>query len=146
MNAPSPTGNSTAPKPMPFRIVVVEDHPLMRKSLVECLEREPDLTVCGQAENATDALAMITSLQPNLVVTDIHLKTSSGLELIQSLRVRSPMIPLIATTMFDTGRTERLARAAGAAEFVCKQAGPEKLVATIRAVLKTDHSPEDQVA
>lgn len=131
---------------MKHRIFVVEDHPLMRRSLVESLDRETDLTVCGQAEDASQALALIASLEPDLVLTDIHLKSSSGLDLIKSLQTRNPPIPVIATTMFDTHRTERLARTAGASEFVSKQAGPEKLIAAIRQVLKTVHSSKDQAA
>ncbi len=119
------------------RVFVIEDHPLMRRSLVEAIERESDLTVCGQAENAQEALASILSLQPDIVLTDIRLKSSSGLDLIKALRVNSPALPVIAITMFDVRRNERLARAAGAVGFVSKQDGPEKLVATVHELLKT---------
>lgn len=118
------------------RVLVVEDHPLMRRSIVEALEREPDLAVCGQADDTRTALAAIASLQPDLVLTDIQLKSSSGLDLIKTLRARTPELPVVAATMFNVNQTERLARAAGAAGFVSKQLGPEKLVATIRAALK----------
>lgn len=107
----------------------------MRRSIVEALEREPDLAVCGQAEDAQEALAAIASLQPDLVLTDIQLKSSSGLDLIKALHAQSPTLPVVATTMFDVRRTERLARAAGASGFASKQDGPEKLVATVHQVL-----------
>ena len=68
------------------RVFLVEDHPLMRRSITEAIEREPDLTVCGQAEDAPAALAAILSLPPDIVLTDIQLKSSSGLDLIKSLR------------------------------------------------------------
>lgn len=108
----------------------------MRRSVVEAIEREADLTVCGQAEDAQEALAAIVSLQPDIVLTDIQLKSSSGLDLIKALHAHSPALPIIATTMFDVRRNERLARAAGATGFVSKQDGPEKLVATVHEVLK----------
>ena len=108
----------------------------MRKSLIEAIEREPDLAVCGQAEDAQEALAAIGSLQPDIVLTDIQLKNSSGLDLIKALRARSPALPVIVTTLFDVHRNERLARAVGAAGFVPKENGPAKLIATIREVLK----------
>ena len=108
----------------------------MRRSIVEALEREPDLTVCGQAGDAPEALAAIESLQPDLVLTDIQLKSSSGLDLIKNLRALSPALRIIATTMFDVRRTERRARAAGASGFVSKQDGPEKLIATVHEMLK----------
>lgn len=110
----------------------------MRRSLVEAIERETDLTVCGQAEDAQEALAAIQSLQPDIVLTDIQLKSSSGLDLIKSLHAHSPALPVIATAMFDVRRSERLARAAGAAGFVSKQDGPEKLISTVHQLLKTD--------
>lgn len=108
----------------------------MRRSLVEALEREPDLAVCGQAEDAQEAFAAIVSLQPDIVLTDIQLKSSSGLDLIKALRAQSSALPIIATTMFDGRRNERLARLAGASDFASKQEGPEKLIATVRNVLR----------
>lgn len=119
-----------------MRLFITEDHPLMRRSIVEAIEREPDWTVCGQAEDAPEALAAILSLQPDLVLTDIQLKSSSGLELIKCLCAQAPALPVVATTMFDVQRNERLARAAGAAGFVSKHDGPEKLIATIHKALK----------
>ena len=104
------------------RVFLVEDHPLMRRSIVEAIQREPDLTVCGQAEDAPAVLA-IMSLQPDIVLTDIQLKSSSGLDLIKALRARLPALPIVATTMFDVRRNERLARAAGATGFVSKEDG-----------------------
>ena len=118
------------------RVFLVEDHPLMRRSIAEAIEREPDLTVCGQAEDAATALTAIQSLPPDIVLTDIRLKSSSGLDLIQSLRVRLPALSIVATTMFDAKQIERLARAAGASAFVSKENGPEKMIAVLRGVLE----------
>ena len=118
------------------KVFVIEDHPLMRRSLVEAIEREPDLTVCGQAEDAQEAFAAIVSRQPDIVQTDLQLKSSSGLDLIKELRAKAPALPVIATTMFNVRRNERLARAAGASGFVAKQDGPDKLVAAVHELLK----------
>src|SRR6266545_7250825 len=128
---------------MKSRVFIIEDHPLMRRSIVEAIEREADLTVCGQAEDAQEALAAIVSLQPDIVLTDIQLKSSSGLDLIKSLHVHSPALPVIATTMFDVRRSERLARAAGAAGFVSKQDGPEKLIAALHDLLKAGKQKDE---
>lgn len=122
---------------MKNRVFVIEDHPLMRRSIVEAIERESDLTVCGQAEDAKEALAAIASLRPDVVLTDIQLKSSSGLDLIKELHAHAPALPVIATTMFDVRRNERLARAAGASAFVAKQDGPDKLVAAVHDLLKS---------
>ena len=93
--------------------------------------------VCGEAEYTPEAQVAIMSLQPDLVLTDIQLKSSNGLELIKDLHAQVPALPVVATTMFDLNRNERLARAAGAAGFASKQDGPEELIATIQAVLKS---------
>ena len=139
-----PTGeavNATKPatnRGMKIKVFVIEDHPLMRRSLVETIEREADLTVCGQAEDAKEALAAIGSLRPDIVLTDIQLKCSSGLDLIKSLHAQTPTLPIIATTMFGVHHNERLARAAGASGFVAKQDGPVKLIEIVREALKKD--------
>lgn len=125
------------------KVFVIEDHPLMRRSIVQALEREPNLTVCGEAEDVEEAVAAIESLHPDIVLTDIQLKSSSGLDLIRILRAQSPTLPVVATTMFDVRRTERLARAAGASGFASKQDGPEKLIATVLEVLKTRTEPDE---
>jgi len=121
---------------MKNRVFVIEDHPLMRRSIVEAIERESDLAVCGQAEDAQEAFDAIVTSRPDVVLTDIQLKSSSGLDLVKALHARSPALPVVATTMFDVRRSERLARAAGAVGFVSKQDGPEKLIATVHEVLK----------
>jgi DNA-binding NarL/FixJ family response regulator len=128
---------------MKSRVFVIEDHPLMRRSLVEAIERESDLTVCGQAEEAKEAFAAIVALQPDLVLTDIQLKSSNGLDLIKDLRAHAPTLPVIATTMFDVQRTARLARAAGASAFVAKQDGPGRLIEVVRESLK-DQKPRHE--
>ena len=121
---------------MKIRVFVVEDHPLMRRSLIEAIEREADLTVCGQAEDAQAAYAAVVSVQPDIVLTDIQLKSSSGLDFIKAIRAHAPALPVVATTMFDVQRTERLARAAGASAFVAKQDGPGRLIEVVRSSLK----------
>jgi DNA-binding NarL/FixJ family response regulator len=123
---------------MKSRVFVIEDHPLMRRSLVEAIERETDLTVCGQAEDAQAALAAVVSARPDIVLTDIQLKSSSGMDFIKAIRAHDADLPVIATTMFDVQRMERLARAAGASAFVAKQDGPVKLIEAVRNSLRAN--------
>jgi DNA-binding NarL/FixJ family response regulator len=129
---------------MKIRVFVIEDHPLMRRSLVDAIERETDLTVCGQAENAEEAFAAVASVRPDIVLTDIQLKSSSGLDFIKAIRAHSPKLPVVATTMFDVPRTERLALAAGASAFVAKQDGPGKLIEVVRDSLRKDHARRER--
>jgi DNA-binding NarL/FixJ family response regulator len=123
---------------MKSRVFVIEDHALMRRSLVDAIERETDLMVCGQAEDALSAMAAVVSVRPDIVLTDIQLKGSSGLDFIKAIRAQDPELPIVATTMFDVKRTERLARAAGASSFVAKQDGPGKLIEVVRDSLRAN--------
>ena len=116
----------------------------MRRSLVDAIDRETDLTVCGQAEDAEEAFAAVVSVQPDIVLTDIQLKSSSGLDFIKAIRAWTPELPVVATTMFDVQRTERLARAAGASAFVAKQDGPGKLIEVVRDSLKKDKARHER--
>jgi len=134
MNKNAHMSAPAGPRDPKRRVFIVEDHPLMRRSIVEAILREPDLTVCGQAEDVPEVLTVV-SLQPDVVLTDLQLKSSSGLDLIKALRERLPALPIVATTMFDVRRNERLARAAGASGFVSKENGPDQLVTIIREVL-----------
>ena len=140
---PNPARASDNQQRIKNRVFIVEDQPLMCRSIAEAIEREPDLTVCGQAEDVSAAMAAVLSLPPDVVLTDIQLKSSSGLDLIKSLRSRLPALPIVATTMFDVQRTERLVRAAGASAFVHKGDGPDQLIAVIRGVLKLGERDEN---
>ena len=129
---------------MKIRVFVIEDHPLMRRSLVEAIERETDLMVCGQAEDANEALTAVIAVRPDIVLTDIQLKWSNGLDFIKAIRAHAPALPVVATTMFDVLRTERLARLAGASAFVAKQDGPSRLIEVIRESLNGQKPPPER--
>jgi DNA-binding NarL/FixJ family response regulator len=118
------------------RIFVVEDQPVVRAGIVETLNREKDLAVCGEAEDAEPALSGIQQTSPDLVLTDIKLKSSSGIALIRELRHRHPRLAVVGMTMLDPIRYEKQARAAGADQFVVKQEGAGKILEAIRDALK----------
>lgn len=117
-------------------IFVVEDQAAVREGIVECLNREVDLTVCGEADDVQPALTAIEITRPDLVLTDLKLKSSHGLQLIRELRRLYPALPIVAMTMFDPIGCERQALAAGASGFAVKQEGAEKLTAIIRTALQ----------
>ena len=71
-----------------IRIMIVDDHPIFRQGLTELINRQQDLTVCGEAEDAPEAMRSIKRQKPDMVVTDISLKTTNGLELIKDMRVQ----------------------------------------------------------
>ena len=120
---------------MKTKVFIVEDHPAVRQGIVETINREATLCVCGEAEDVQPALAAIETIQPDLVLADIQLKSSNGLDLIRALHERFPSLPVIAMTMFDPVRYERQARAAGAVAFVVKQEGADKMLEIIQDVL-----------
>jgi len=118
-----------------MKVFIVEDHPAVRQGIVETINREAALCTCGEAEDVQPALAAIETSQPDLVLADIQLKSSNGLDLIRALHERFPSLPVIAMTMFDPVRYERQARAAGAVAFIVKQEGADKMLEVIRGVL-----------
>ena len=117
------------------RILIVDDHPVVREGLVQQLDREPDFEVCAQADNASQALEIVDRIKPDLVLADINLPGRSGLELIREIRVIAPKTPVLVLSMHDESVfAERVLRAGGRG-YVSKQAGPEKLAKAIRQVL-----------
>lgn len=117
------------------RILIVDDHPVVREGLVQQLGREPDLEVCAQADSASQALEAAEQTSPDLVLADINLPGRSGLELIRDLRAVAPRLPVLVLSMHDEiVFAERVLRAGGRG-YVSKQAGPEKLAQAIRRVL-----------
>jgi DNA-binding NarL/FixJ family response regulator len=117
------------------RILIVDDHAIMRDGLAEVINREPDLEVCGQAGDAFAALDLAASAKPDLAVVDINIGGKNGLELIKDLHVQHPQIVILALSAHDeTLYAERVLRAGGRG-YVMKSEGSERLVAAIRQVL-----------
>lgn len=120
------------------RIFLVEDHPITRAGFTALIRREPDLEVCGEADNASTALSLIEKLRPALVVTDITLKTSNGLELIKNIRALIPDQRIIALSMHDEALYAERALRAGAQGYLMKKEAAEKIVPAIRMILSGD--------
>ena len=123
------------PKPHATRIMLVDDHPVVREGLAESIERENDLTVCAQAEERSEALGLLETTQPDLVIVDLMLKNSSGLELIKDIHVRWPRVLLLVVSMHDENLyAERVLRA-GAQGFITKQEATRDILRALRRVL-----------
>jgi DNA-binding NarL/FixJ family response regulator len=117
------------------RILIVDDHPIMRQGIAQLIEHEPDLLVCGEAEQASDALQKAIELKPDLMLVDITLPDKSGLELIKDIQFALPNLPVLVLSMHDEGLyVERVLRAGGRG-YVMKQEGGKKLMEAIRQVL-----------
>lgn len=117
------------------KIFLVDDHPLVREWLTNLIQQQPDLAVCGEAESAPEALAAVLANKPDLVVVDINLKNSSGLELIKDLQRQNP-VPVLVLSMHDESLyAERVFRA-GARGFVNKSETAHKVIEAIHRVLE----------
>jgi DNA-binding NarL/FixJ family response regulator len=118
------------------KIVIVDDHPIVRQGLKELINHETDLTVCGQAGDAHQAMEIIKSLGPDMVIVDITLKEKNGMELIKDIKVQYPNLPVLALSMHDETLYAERAIRAGARGYIMKQQATEKVVAAIRKVLR----------
>jgi DNA-binding NarL/FixJ family response regulator len=117
------------------RVLIVDDHPMMRQGLAQLIGAEPDLAVCGEAENAEHALDAINNLKPDLVLADISLPGKNGLELIKDFQAIKPSLPVLIISMHDESLyAERVLRAGGRG-YIMKQEGGKKLMLAIRQVL-----------
>ena len=117
------------------RILVVDDHAVVREALTKLVEAESDLAVCGEAENAAKALEAVEKQQFDLAIVDIAQAGASGVELIEKLRSRSPRMVVIMLSMHDGPLYAQRALKAGAAGYVAKYEAAEKIITAIRQVL-----------
>ena len=117
------------------RILIVDDHPMMRQGLAQLVNAEPDLTVCCEADTARQAFEVIRQNQPDLALVDISLPDKSGLELIKDVHAMFPSLPVLVVSMHDESLyAERVLRAGGRG-YVMKQEGGKVLMQAIRQVL-----------
>ena len=120
----------------PARILLVDDHPVIRMALRQLFADLPDLAVCGEADSMEAALNAVSSLKPDLAIVDLSLRGVDGLELIRRLRALDPRFPTVVFSMFEEETFAELAFTAGASAYVMKQDAPTKLIRAIREALK----------
>jgi DNA-binding NarL/FixJ family response regulator len=117
------------------RVVIVDDHPLFRERLSELINHEPDMEVCGEAEDARRAIELIRNTSPDLAIVDITLKESSGLELIKNIRELPTAVPVLVLSMHDESLYAERALRAGAAGYITKHESAENVLLAVRRVL-----------
>ncbi len=118
------------------RILLVDDHPMVRERLAEIINLEADLRVCGEAADHHGALASIAAQEPDLIVIDLTLKKSHGLDLIKDIRVRYPKLAMLVVSMHEESLyAERVIRA-GARGYITKQEATRTILLAIREILK----------
>jgi DNA-binding NarL/FixJ family response regulator len=117
------------------RIFLVDDHPIVRQGLAQLINNELDLAVVGQGEEAYESLRALAQARPDLVMVDISLKDSDGIELLKEIKARSPKLPVLMLSMHDESLYAERALRAGASGYIMKQESPKTLLAAIRTVL-----------
>jgi len=128
------------------RILIVDDHPIVRQGLTELINQEDDLVVCEQAEDATEAIGIIKKLKPDMAIVDISLKETSGMELIKDIKVQYPDVVTLALSMHDESLYAERALRAGAKGYVMKAEATEKVVTAIRKILSGQIYVSDRMA
>jgi DNA-binding NarL/FixJ family response regulator len=128
------------------KVLVVDDHPLVRERIAELINEEPDLVVCGEAEDVRQALKAVADLKPDLAVVDITLKDSYGIELIKQLKELYPDLPTLVLSMHDESMYGERALRAGAKGYLTKQEATKKVVDAIRRILRGEIYVSDSLA
>jgi DNA-binding NarL/FixJ family response regulator len=132
--------DDTADTPSLFRtrILLVEDHPLMRQAVKETLDQEPDLFVCGEAADEATAMQLLKTALPHIVLLDLSLGDGNGLDLTRWIVKAAPHVRVLVLSMHDENLYAERAIRAGARGYIHKRAGPDTIVAAVRKVLAGD--------
>ena len=119
----------------PTRILLVDDHPLVREGVANLIRQQPDLQVCGEAASEALALQLIGTTRPDVAVVDLSLEAGSGLELIKSIKAMHPGVAMLALSMHDESLYAERALRAGARGYLMKREAAKKVIQGIRTVL-----------
>jgi len=119
-------------------VFVVDDHPLLRQGLALLINREPDLTVCGEAANTQDAIKAIAAKRPDILIVDISLNGPDGLDLLKALRSSYPDLPVLILSMHDETIYAERALRARANGYIMKQEATEKVLVAVHRILGGD--------
>ena len=136
---------SAQPDSKKSRVVIVEDHPMFRERLAHLINKEEDMIVCGEADNALDGLALIQHAKPSLAIVDITLKGSGGLDLLKDMRVHEIELPVLVLSMHDESLYAERALRAGAKGYITKHEASAKVMIAIRSVLRGEIYLDQQI-
>lgn len=119
---------------------------MIRERLAELINREQDLCVCGEAEDARQAIKLVQSLKPDLAIVDITLKDTFGLELIKDLKARHSQLPVLVLSMHDEAMYAERSLRAGARGYLNKQEASRNIIAAVRKILRGDVYVSEQMS
>jgi DNA-binding NarL/FixJ family response regulator len=128
------------------RVLVVDDHPIVRQGLALLINQENDLVVCGEAEEAEGLLGLIATLRPDIVVLDITLRGPDGIDVLKSLRIDYPDLPVLVLSMHDEALYAERALRAGANGYVMKQEATETVLVALRRIMRGEIHVSPRIA
>ena len=128
-----------------FTIMIVDDHPIFCLGMAALINKEPDLVVCGNEDTAEKAWTAIKKKQPDLVILDISLKESNGIDLLETIAGEYPDLPILMLSMYDESLYAERALIAGARGYIMKQRAIDQVVGAIRQVLSGDIYASPQI-
>ena len=129
-----------------IKVLLVDDHPLVREGLVNLISQQADLQICGEAGNEPQALEIIRTVQPHVAIVDISLENGSGIELIKSIKAMFPAVTVLVLSMHDESLYAERALRAGARGYVMKREAAKKVIQAIRSVLAGQLYVSDKIA
>jgi DNA-binding NarL/FixJ family response regulator len=129
-----------------IRVLVVDDHPIVRQGLSQLINQEPDLMVCGQAEDARTALDAIDPSQPDILIVDVSLDGPDGIELLKTIRAKDARLPVLILSMHDESLYAERALRAGANGYIMKQEATERVLVAIRQILSGEVYVSERMA
>ncbi len=118
-----------------LRVMLVDDHPILRQGLAQLINLEADMTVCGQAEDSPNAFSAVCEQNPDVVLVDISLKGGNGIELVKNIKARFPDMPMLVLSMHDESLYAERALRAGSRGYIMKEEATEKVLVAIRKVV-----------
>lgn len=127
--------NPNHPSPDSARVLLVEDHPMLREHLAHLIREQPGMEICGETDNAPSALDLILRTQPDIAIVDISLRGTSGLELIKDIKSRGITVPVLVLSMHDENLYAERALRAGARGYITKNEASSVVIEAIRTVL-----------
>ncbi|HEX3352670.1 MAG TPA: response regulator transcription factor [Terriglobales bacterium] len=136
--------NQAAPRKS--RILVVDDHPIVRQGLALLINQEADLLVCGEAEEAMGAMHVLASSKPDILIVDLSLNGPDGIDLLKNIRNIYPALPVLILSMHDESIYAERALRAGANGYIMKQEATEKVLVALRRILGGEIYVSDRIA
>lgn len=118
------------------RVLLVEDHPMFRERLAHLINKDLEMTVCGEADNIQTAMALSQETHPDIAIVDITLRGSSGLELLKDFKAQGMKIPVLVLSMHDEMLYAERALRAGAKGYITKNEASSEVMVAIRKVLQ----------